>query len=281
MDGPALRSLLFTPATRVAAFDKALASGADCVCLDLEDAVPLAQKAGARPAALDFLCAGGDGPLRGLRINALSTAVGMADMAALAEAAPASGLVMLPKVASAEEVRLADAVLTEAGSGATLAALIETAAGLTEAEAIARACPRLTVVVFGGVDLSADLGAAADSDTMRVARARIVQAAHAAGREVLDVPELAFRDTEGVARAAEGAAREGFTGKAAIHPANVTAVNAAFTPDAETVAEAQRIVVAYEAAPSGLVELDGKLIEAPVVRGMRRVLARARAAGLT
>ncbi|TFL16515.1 HpcH/HpaI aldolase/citrate lyase family protein [Jannaschia formosa] len=275
-----LRSLLFTPATRVAAFDKALGSGADCVCLDLEDAVPPASKAGARPAALDWLSAGGEGPLRGLRINALSTAFGMADMADLARAAPGAGLVMLPKVGSAEEVRLAAAVLDEAGSGLTLAALVESAAGLAAVDGIAAASPRLTVLVFGGVDLSADLGADPVSDTMRVARARIVQAARAAGRDVLDVPELAFRDLDGVARAARLAAREGFTGKAAIHPANVAAINDAFTPDAEAIAEARRVVEAFEAAPSGLAELDGKLIEAPVVKAMRGRLARARAAGV-
>ncbi len=275
-----LRSLLFTPATRTDAFAKAEACGADCVCLDLEDAVPPGRKAEARPAALDWLGGSRSGPLRGLRINALSTAVGMADLAALAETATGDGLLMLPKVGSAEEVRLAAAVLDEAGSGLDLAALVETAAGLVAAEAIAAATPRLSVLIFGGVDLSADLEAGPDSDTMRIARARIIQAAHAAKRDVLDVPELAFRDGDLVAAAAQAAAREGFTGKAAIHPDNVAAINAAFTPDVEAIAEARRIIEAFEAAPAGLAELDGRLIEAPVVRGMRRRLARAHAAGV-
>ena len=279
MTDRALRSLLFTPATRTQSFAKAEASGADCVCLDLEDAVPPAQKAEARPAALAWLKASADGPLRGLRINALSSAAGMADLAELAQVAPREGLLMLPKVGSAEEVRLAAAVLDEAGSGLALAALVETAVGLAACEPIAAATPRLTVVVFGGVDLAADLGADAASNTMRVARARILQAAHAAGREVLDVPELSFRDIDGVAAAAQVAVREGFTGKAAIHPTNIAAINAAFTPDAEAIADAQRIVAAFEGAPGGLAELDGKLIEAPVVKGARRRLARARAAG--
>lgn len=274
-----LRSLLFTPANRPSAFDKALASGADCVCLDLEDAVPQADKAASRSAAIAWLAEGGPGPRRALRINALSTATGMADLAAIAEAAPREGLIMLPKIGSAEEARLAAAVLDEVGSGLTLAALIESAAGLARAEAIAGATERLSLVVFGAVDLSSDLGAERSSDTMRVARARIVQAALAAGRDVIDVPELAFRDAARVAEAAADAAANGFTGKAAIHPANVAAINAAFTPDAEAIAEAQRIVAAFEAAPTGLAVLDGKLIEMPVVRGMRRRLARARAAG--
>ena len=276
---PVLRSFLFTPANRPTAFAKALASGADCVCLDLEDAVPPDAKAAARPDALAFLAEAAPGPLRALRINALWTAAGLRDLAALAEAAPAAGLLLLPKVGSAAELRLAGSILDEAGSGLALAALIETAAGLAEAEAIAAVGGRLSLLIFGGVDLSADLACAMDSETMRVARARIVQAAHAAGRDVLDVPELQFRDLELVASAARTAAREGFTGKAAIHPSNVAAVNAAFTPSAEEIAEAQEIVAAFEAAPTGLVVVDGRLIEAPVIRGMRRRLARAAAAG--
>ncbi len=277
-----LRSLLFTPANRPSAFPKALESGADCVCLDLEDAVPPGDKAAARPGAVAFLteaAAGSGGPLRAVRINALSSAEGLRDLAAVAEARPESGLVLLPKVGSAEEIGLAAAVLDEAGSGMELAALVETARGLSAVDAIARAVPRLRLLVFGAVDLSAELGCAPDAETMRVARARIVQAARAGERDVLDVPELAFRDDARVERAAAEAARDGFTGKAAIHPANIAAINAAFTPSADEIDEARRIMDAFDAAPSGLVVIDGKLIEAPVIRGMRRRLAIAKAVG--
>jgi citrate lyase subunit beta/citryl-CoA lyase/(S)-citramalyl-CoA lyase len=277
---PPIRSLLFTPASRPTAFEKALASGADCVCLDLEDAVPPDAKDAARPDALAFLGhAGQGGAVRCVRINALGSAVGIRDLAALADLAPAQGLVMLPKVASAAEIRLVASVLADVGSGMLIAALIETAIGLRAVDEIAAASARLRVLVFGGVDLSAELGCGMHSNTMNVAKARIVQAAHGAGRDVLDVPELAFRDAQKIGDAAARAMADGFTGKAAIHPANIAPINAAFTPSPDQIAEAQRIVAAFEAAPSGLVVLDGKLIEAPVIKGMRRRLAIATAAG--
>jgi citrate lyase beta subunit len=276
-----LRSLLFTPANRVAAFDKALRAGADCVCLDLEDAVPANSKSAARPDALNFLVgAGAKGPIRGVRINALSSAAGVRDLAGLADAAPKGGLLMLPKVESAAEVQLVASILDEVGSDTGLIALVETAEGLSAVEDIARASDRLRALMFGGIDLSAELGAHMNSDTMCVARARIVQAARAGGRDVLDVPELDFRNAEKVQNAAQNAVANGFTGMAAIHPSNLATINAAFTPTIEEIARAQEIVAAFEAAPSGLVVIDGKLIEAPVIKGMLKRIAIARAVGV-
>ena len=276
-----MRSLLFTPANRPQAFDKALGAGAHCVCLDLEDAVPPDAKSAARPDALAFLAGAGEGrPIRALRINALSSGAGARDLAGLADAAPKAGLIMLPKVGSAAELRLVAAILDEADSQTGLIALVETAEGLGAVQDIARATPRLRALLFGGVDLSAELGAEMGSDTMRTARARIVQAARAAGIDALDVPELDFRNADAVAAAARNAAANGFTGKAAIHPSNLAAINAAFTPSADEIARAQDIVAAFEAAPNGLVVIDGKLIEAPVIKGMRKRLAIAAAAGV-
>lgn len=278
-----LRSLLFTPANRPQAFDKALAAGADCVCLDLEDAVPPDAKSEARPDAMAFLAqadAQPGRPMRAVRINALSSKAGARDLAAIADTAPQGGLVMVPKVGSAAELQLLASILDEMGSETGLLALVETAVGLSCVEEIARATPRLRAVMFGGVDLSAELGAQMASDTMRVARARIVQAARAGGVDALDVPELDFRNAEAVRAAAANAAQNGFTGKAAIHPSNLTAINAAFTPSAEEIAHAQEIIAAFEAAPNGLVVIDGKLIEAPVIKGMRVRLAIAEAAGV-
>jgi citrate lyase beta subunit len=276
-----LRSLLFTPANRVAAFEKALGAGADCVCLDLEDAVPPYAKSAARPDALDFLVGdGAKGPIRGVRINALSSAAGARDLAGLADAAPKGGLLMLPKVGSAAEIQLVASILDEVGSDTGLIALVETAEGLSAVEDIARSSDRLRALMFGGIDLSAELGAEMNSDTMRAARARIVLAARAGGRDVLDVPELDFRDAEKVHHAAQNAVANGFTGKAAIHPSNLATINAAFTPTTEEIARAQEIVAAFEVAPSGLVVIGGKLIEAPVIKGMRKRIAIARAAGV-
>jgi citrate lyase subunit beta/citryl-CoA lyase/(S)-citramalyl-CoA lyase len=276
---PVLRSLLFTPANRPQAFEKALASGADCVCLDLEDAVPEDAKSDARPAALEFLTGPqGQGPLRAVRINALSCKAGARDLAGLVDAAPQSGAVMLPKVESAAELQIVASILDELGSKTCLIALVETAKGLSAVESIASATPRLRALIFGGVDLSAALGAQAGSDTMRMARARIVHAAHAQDRDILDVPELDFRNEDSVQQAAKNAAANGFSGKAAIHPSNLAAINAAFTPSVDEILDALKIIAAFEAAPDGLVVIDGKLIEAPVIRGMQKRLALARAA---
>jgi citrate lyase subunit beta/citryl-CoA lyase/(S)-citramalyl-CoA lyase len=278
---PVLRSLLFTPANRPQAFEKALASGADCVCLDLEDAVPPDAKSSSRPAALEFLAAPqGDGPLRAVRINALSCSAGALDLAGLVDAAPQGGALMMAKVESAAELQIVASILDQLGSETCLIALVETAKGLSAVESIAGATCRLRALMFGGVDLSASLGAQPGSDTMRMARARIVHAALAHGRDVLDVPELDFRNSDKVGRMAHDAAANGFTGKAAIHPSNLAAINTAFTPSDAEIADALAIIAAFEAAPDGLVVIDGKLIEAPVIRGMQKRIALARAAGV-
>lgn len=276
-----LRSWLFTPANRPSAFEKALATGADCVCLDLEDAVPPDAKADARPEALAFWAGPvGESVKRALRINPVSSVAGVRDLEALLELGPGAGILMLPKVNEAAELRLVAALLDEIGSEVQLAALIETAQGLSDVERIARADPRVRYLMFGGVDLSAEFSASPGSETMRIARARIVHAAHAAGCAVLDVPELAFRDAQKVRTAAEMARDNGFTGKAAIHPSNVKSINEVFTPSADEIAQARAIVAAYDASETGLVVINGKLIEAPVIKGMLRKLAIAKAAGV-
>ncbi|HKK37215.1 MAG TPA: CoA ester lyase [Paracoccaceae bacterium] len=276
----ARRSLLFAPATRPEVFEKAMGSGADLVCVDLEDAVAPPLKAGARPDGVRWL-AEGPGPAhrRALRTNGLKTRAGLADLLAIAEAAPAGGLVLLPKVDDPAEVVQADAVLSEAGAGCELAALIESVDGLEHAQAIAAASPRLTLLLFGAVDLSAELGCENAAGPLAYARGRCVHAARRAGKALLDVPSLDFRNLDAVRAEAESAKAMGFHGKAAIHPSNVAVINETFTPTAEEIAEAKEIVALYEASESGLVVREGKLIEAPVIRTMQARLAAAEAAG--
>lgn len=265
------RSLLFAPGNRPEIFAKALATGADVVCVDLEDAVPGADKAAARSHAVAFL-SGEAGPERVVRINSLRSAEGMRDLLAIVAARPAGGAIMLPKVAGVWEVRLADEILTEAGLGLSLAVLVESAEGMANARAIA-AGPRVAFALFGGVDYAAEMGVAVAHEPLLAARFELVLAARLAGVDVMDVPSLAFRDNAAVAAEAAVARSLGFTGKACLHPANVAVVNAAFTPSAEEIARAEKIVAAYEASPNGLAEMDGKLIEKPVVRAMQRILA--------
>lgn len=266
------RSLLFAPGNRPAVHDKALASGADIVCIDLEDAVPPADKETARALAIPVLT-DAPGPERVVRLNGLRSAEGMRDLLAVVAARPAAGTLMLPKVADPFEVRLACEILTEAALPLSLAILIESVEGLEKAGAILAASPRVTFALFGGVDLAAEMGVAVAHEPLLYARQRLVLAARRAGVDLLDVPCLAFRDDTAVRAETETARALGFTGKAAIHPANVATINAVFTPSAEEIARAERIVAAYQASPNGLAEIDGKLIEKPVVRAMQRVLA--------
>ncbi len=276
----ARRSMLFVPGSRPDRFGKALAAGADMVCVDLEDAVAPGAKSEARDVAIPWLCESGPGPERTVRINSLKSACGLSDLLAIAEAAPSCGLVLLPKADGPGEVAIADAVLTEAGCGARLVALIESLEGLGNVEAIAAASPRLDLLLFGAVDLVSELGCELDHEPLIHARSRIVQAARQAGIGAMDVPTLDFRNLEALEAETSRAKAFGFTGKAVLHPTNVPVVNAIFTPTPEETAEARKIVKAFAASDSGLIMVDGKLIEKPVIRKMEQVLAAAAAAGV-
>lgn len=266
------RTLLFAPGDRVEVHAKAMATGADVVCLDLEDAVAPDRKEAARAAAIPFL-APDDRTERVLRINSARSAEGLRDLIAIIEAKPSGGVIFLPKVASPDEVRLVDRVLSEAGLDLTLAVLIESVEGLDKVSEILSATPRIAFAMFGGADLSAELGVEIAEQPLLYARSRVVHAARLAGIDVFDVPSLAFRDLDIVRADAKHAKSLGFTGKGVIHPSNVPAVNEVFSPTGTEIEKAQKIVAAYRASPTGLAIVDGKLIEKPVIRSMERILA--------
>jgi citrate lyase beta subunit len=211
-----------------------------------------------------------------VRINAVRSLEGVRDLARLVEEPFfQAGLLMLAKVDGPEDIAFADAILSEHGSALGLIPLVETARGLDAAVEIAAASPRNALLLFGAVDLSAELGVAVAHEPLLYARSRVVHAAKAAGIGVLDVPCLDFRNLDLVREECAAALRLGFTGKAVLHPSNIEPVNAAFTPTADEVARAETIVAAFRASPTGLVVIDGKLIEKPVVRTAERILARA------
>ncbi|HEX7075555.1 MAG TPA: CoA ester lyase [Hyphomicrobiaceae bacterium] len=278
------RSVLFVPGSRPDRFDKAITSDADAVCVDLEDAVAPAHKDQARAAATAFLAHGGGGgsPDRVLRINSPRKAVGLRDLLAVIEARPSGGTLLIPKVESAEELCWIDQLLTEAALDLTLVALLETPRAIDRAPAIVTAGPtrRLTAVMLGGLDLSAELGASGTWESLLFARSRLVQAAAQAGIAAIDMPFVDVGDPEGCGSEARRALALGFTAKMAIHPTQVPIINETYTPTPEEVARAQRVVRALADAPDGVLLLDGKMVERPVVLAMERVLARARAAGL-
>ena len=269
------RGLLFVPAVRPDRFPKALATGADAVCIDLEDGVAPGAKDAARAQALALLA--GRGPSAAevsLRINDAKTPLGQTDLAALVDSGARPDALMLPKVAGAEEIRAVDAALTLGGGGALpLIVQIETAAGLLAAAEIAAASPHVSAVFFGAIDLSADLGCAVEWEALLYARSRVVLAAGAAGVAALDSPFMDVPALDALAEETSRVRRLGFTGKAAIHPTQVRVIQKAFAPSAAETAWARKIVAAYERQQGGVLLVEGQLIELPVVRSARRTLA--------
>ncbi|MEQ8652434.1 MAG: CoA ester lyase [Kiloniellales bacterium] len=271
------RSFLFVPGTGLALFPKAVARKPDIVCIDLEDAVAPDDKVQARADTLAHLATGPDFGRSEIlvRTNALRTQDGWADLLALLERKPRLDGLMLPKVKAAEEIRLLDELLTGADSDLRLQVIIETNAGLAACHEIAAASGRIDSLLFGGVDMAAELRVAPTWEGLLYARTRCVHAAASAEVDLIDVPYLDLEDMEGLQREAEACRRIGMTGKGAIHPKQLPIIETAFTPSAAEVAEARRIVEAFEAAGTGLVVVDKKLIEKPVLRSMYRILATA------
>jgi len=269
------RSLLFVPALRPDRFAKALEAGADIVCVDLEDAVALDRKDEGRKLALP-LFAGNTHPQveKMARINALSTPHGLKDLQAILESLAPPPSLMLPKVKSAEEIQLLETLLsTNLTRHIRFCVIIETNQGLERAHEIARASDRIDSLILGAVDMSADLRCQKAWEPLLYTRSRLVHAAASAGIDLLDVPYLNLDDPEGLRQEATGCARLGFTGKASIHPNQIAIINEAFTPSAEQIARARKLVAAFEKNPSGLVVVDNELIELPVIRSMQRILA--------
>ena len=269
------RSFIFTPGLIPEMYPKALATGADIVCVELEDGIAPKDKAAARANAMKLFeqPQADDGVERVVRINSLRESFGMADVqAVLATDTPPPAL-MLPKVRTPDEVVLLDDLLTERGHATRLHVIIETNAGLEAAHEIAHASPRIDALFFGGVDMAAELGCENAWEPLLYARSRVVHAAAGAGLDAIDVPWLDLEDPDGMERAAIQARDLGFSGKGAVHPRQIAALNAVFTPSSERIARARRISAEFEAADTGLVVIDGKLIEKPVLREMHRIVA--------
>ena len=287
---PVRRSLLFVPANRPQLFTKALSGefsgapsgGADMVCIELEDGVGPDHKHVARDHMLSFfeqaVVQEDIRPELLVRINHPDTDAGKADLDAIASAAPFTAGVMIPKISSAEELHHVESRLTAHGFDGRLFILIETTAGLEQCFDILRATARLEMVLFGGVDMATALRCSPSWEPLLYARQRLVHAAAAAGIDIMDMPYLNIHDEDGLLAEARAAAHIGFTGKAAIHPAQLAAIHQAFTPAEEQISYAEQVVAAYQSSSTGVTVLDGRLVEKPVVDRMQRVLALARAA---
>ena len=268
------RSFIFTPGTRPELLSKAFESGADIVCLELEDGVAPDEKNKARQNVVKLLKSA---PVREscelvVRVNSLRTRFGLDDLVAFLDTPPPL-TIMLPKVESEDEVKIIDDLFLESNQQINLQVIIETNKGLEACFEIAQSSPNITALFFGGVDMAADLRCSGTWDSLLYARSKLVHAAAAANIDSLDVPFLDLNDENGLLEQATLAKELGFSGKGAIHPKQIPVINSIFTPSPEEIAYAVRVIEEFKKAESGLVVLDGKLIEKPVLRDMERKLA--------
>lgn len=286
-----LRSLLFIPGDSEKKLAKVDGCGADAVIIDLEDSVAPSAKDAARSIAPAFLAdrrADARSTRLWVRINPLDSGLALADLAAVVRAAPDG--IMLPKCEGpADLLRLShylDALEAEAGLApggiAVLPVATETArAPFTLGDYAGAGLTRLLGLTWGAEDLSAALGASTNLDatgqwalTYRMVRSLTLMGARAAGVQAIDGVYVDFRDEAGLREASRASRAEGFTGRMAIHPAQVAAINESYMPSAEEVAHAQAIVDAFAAAPgAGTVGMGGKMVDLPHLRQAEAVLA--------
>lgn len=272
-----VRSLLFVPGSRPDRWAKALASGADAVCIDLEDAVVPDDKTSARDAVLAWLDARGDAPCQvGVRINGLSTLDGFKDTVGLAGLARGPDFIMVPKADSGAQLA---GLLGALGASrfddgrVRLWPVVESVAGLRAAEDLIGYAAG-GGLLFGGADYSAELGISMNWEGLFHARANLVEAATlVAGVNLLDVPWLDVNDADGLNAECARVKAIGFRGKACIHPSQVAVVNAAFSPDAGEIAWARRVIAAGQEQKGNAILLDGKLLDAPVYLRAERILS--------
>jgi citrate lyase subunit beta-like protein len=270
--------------------EKATTLGVDCICMDLEDGTALSRKAEARAVItqavreLDFgraeCC---------IRINSVGSGFERDDLAAALAARPDT--IVVPKVESAEQVQWVSGQIEsyELANGLPLGGIrllvgVETARGILYLKEIAAADKRLEAIIFGGEDFAASVGATRTPEATELlyARLAVVTVCAAFDLQAIDIVTTDFRNPEIVRAEAEFGAKLGFSGKQVIHPAQIEPVQTAFTPTEEAIAYARRVVETFEAHQrqgKGAYELDGKMIDLPLLKNAQKVLERARAAG--
>jgi citrate lyase beta subunit len=286
----ARRALLYVPGDDLHKIEKATSLGVDCICMDLEDGVAANQKEQARNTirqALHSLDFGSSEYL--VRINPVGSGLEATDLELVLPARPQG--IVIPKLESGEQLRWVSDRVEEAElshssiPGSTiLIAIVESARGILNLREIITAAPRLQALIFGAEDYANDLGATRTPDGWEVfyARSAIVTHTAAADLQAIDQVYVDFNDTEGLMRDARQGANMGFSGKQIIHPRQVQPVQEVFTPSDEAIARAKKIVEAsksYQDAGKGAFALEGRMIDAPIIKSAQRVLDKARAAG--
>ena len=272
---PALRSLLFVPGTSANRFAKAAASGADAVFLDLEDAVEAGRKTEARGLVRDWLAATPAGQAsRFVRINAPGSPWIDGDLAWLAGIVDHVDGLVLPKIESPADVER----VANAAPGRGLMPMIETSRGVLRAAEIASADANILALVLGAEDLTAELGIprTIDGEELLLARSQVVLAAASIGTDAIDAVFVDLKSPDALRRDAARARALGFRGKAAIHPDQIAIINDVFSPTADEIANARRVIDADTAARAdgqGAFRLDDRMVDAPVVVRAKRILA--------
>ena len=282
-----LRSLLFVPGDSERKFEKAAGSGADALILDLEDSVAPSQKGAARALVARLIDRRDQ---RGwsffVRVNALDTGLTLDDLVAVVR--PGLDALMIPKTNGAADVEkianYLDALEARAGMplGSVKLAIVatETAKAMFALGSYAPAHPRLIGLTWGGEDLAAALGATANREDegawtfpYKVARAQCLFAASAAEVAAIDTVFVDFRDRDGFERDCRGSRRDGFTGRMAIHPDQVAAINRCYAPSDAEIERARKIVAAFEANPgAGTLGIDGQMVDIPHLKAARKIL---------
>lgn len=271
------RSMLFVSGERTERFPKAFTSGADVVCIDLEDAVHPAAKEEARQEVLAWLATQAElGSLgRAVRINAMRTRDGVRDALALADSGIRLDWLLLPKVEDAADVAYIKSLAGD--SFRSIVALIETPQGVENALAIVGAIADLQgpggALMLGGADLSAELGAEFGWEGLLYARGRLVNAARSRGLQVWDVPYIDVIDSEGLLRETRRVISLGFTCKTAIHPRQIEQIHEAFSPDPSQVKWANDLLSSQATGTQGAFLFQGKLVDAPIIKRAERIAA--------
>ena len=266
------RSFIFTPGLNPEMFPKALSSGADMVCIELEDGIALKDKDEARKNTINSLKTleiKNDVELV-VRVNCQRTKPGLLDLEAFVSSKLNIKALMLPKVKTPDEISFIDDLLTDCNLDTDLHVIMETNEALENIYDIAHASKRIVALYFGGVDMAAELRVPNNYENLIYARSKLVHAGASVGVDVIDVPYLDLEDMDGMKKEAELVRNLGFTGKGSIHPKQINILNEVFTPSKEEIIKAKKIVDQFNASDTGLVVIDGKLIEKPVLREMKR-----------
>mgnify|MGYP001225908485 CR=1 FL=1 len=266
------RSFIFTPGLKPEMFSKALDSGADMVCIELEDGIAIKDKDEARSNtinALKTIQIKNDVELV-VRVNCQRTKHGLLDLEALISSKIKIKAIMLPKVKTPDEISFIDDLLTDCNLDTDLHVIMETNEALENIYDIAHSSKRIVALYFGGVDMAAELRVENSWENLVYARSKLVHAGASVGVDVIDVPYLDLENMDGMKKEAELVRDLGFTGKGSIHPKQINILNEVFTPDQNEIDKAKKIIDQFNESDTGLVVIDGKLIEKPVLREMQR-----------